>query len=113
MFAQSVRDAFFDYDKYTLRSQDSSVIDQDAAFLGKHPEMKIVIEGHCDERGSEEYNVALGQSRAESLQKVLVNDGISSERIRVISDGKERPFCTESNEQCWQENRRAHLKLDE
>ena len=112
LFEQSIRDTYFDYDKYDLRAQDSTVVQQDAAFLLKYPDMKIVIEGHCDERGSEEYNIALGQNRAESLQKALVNEGIPASRIRVISVGKEKPFCTESNEQCWQENRRDHLKLD-
>ena len=112
LFEQNVKDIFFDYDKYTLRSQDSSTVDQDAAFLAKHPGMKVVVEGHCDERGSEEYNIALGQSRAESLQKALENNGVDASRIRVISYGKERPFCTDSNEQCWQQNRRDHLKLD-
>jgi peptidoglycan-associated lipoprotein len=75
--------------------------------------MKLVIEGHCDERGSEEYNIALGQSRAESMQKAFVTDGIASSRIKVISVGKEKPFCTQSNEACWQQNRRDHLKLDQ
>ena len=112
MFEQNVHDVYFSYDKYTLRPQDSTVVEEDAAFLQKYPDMKLVIEGHCDERGSEEYNIALGQNRAESLQKALVSDGIAANRIRTISLGKEKPFCTESNEQCWQENRRDHLKLD-
>jgi peptidoglycan-associated lipoprotein len=112
LFEQNVHDVFFDYDKYTLRPQDTSVADQDAAFLRKNPDMKVVIAGHCDERGSEEYNLALGQNRAESLQKAFVNDGIAASRIRVISLGKEKPFCTESNEQCYQQNRRDHLALD-
>ena len=74
--------------------------------------MKLVIGGHCDERGSAEYNVALGQNRGESLQKALVSDGVAASRIRVVSYGKEKPFCTESTEQCWQQNRRDHLTLD-
>ena len=74
--------------------------------------MKIVIGGHCDERGSAEYNLALGENRAESFKNALVTNGISASRIRVISYGKEMPFCSESNEQCWQQNRRDHLKLD-
>jgi len=113
LFEQNIHDVYFDYDKYDLRAQDSSVAEQDAAFLKKHSEMKLVIAGHCDERGSEEYNIALGQSRAESLQKALVIDGIAASRIRVIRYGKEKPFCTESNEQCWQQNRRDHLTLDQ
>jgi peptidoglycan-associated lipoprotein len=112
IFDQNVHDVFFDYDKYSLRSEDSSVVQQDAAFLVKHPDMKVLIGGHCDERGSEEYNIALGQNRAETLQKALVSDGVAASSIRVISYGKEKPFCTESNEQCWQQNRRDHLTLD-
>jgi peptidoglycan-associated lipoprotein len=107
-----VNDVYFDYDKADLRPQDSTVTEQDAAFLVKHPDMKLVIEGHCDERGSAEYNLALGQMRAESLQHALVSDGVPASRIRVTSLGKEKPFCTESNEQCWQQNRRDHLRLD-
>ena len=112
LFEQNMHDVYFDYDKFNLRTQDSSVVEQDAAFLVKHPDMKIVIGGHCDERGSAEYNIALGENRAESLQNALVTNGIPASRIRVISYGKEMPFCTESNEQCWQQNRRDHLKLD-
>jgi len=112
LFEQNVQDVYFDYDKFNLRTQDSPVVEQDAAFLLKYPDMKLVIEGHCDERGSAEYNLALGQSRAESLQKALETNGVAASRIRVISYGKEKPFCTESNEQCWQQNRRDHLKLD-
>jgi peptidoglycan-associated lipoprotein len=112
LFERNIKDVFFDYDKFALRTPDAAVAEEDASFLTKHPGMKIVIEGHCDERGSAEYNIALGQSRAESLEKALVNDGVPSARIKVISVGKEKPFCTESNEQCWQQNRRDHLKLD-
>ena len=112
LFKQNVHDTYFDYDKADLRPQDDAVVEQDAAFLVKHPDMKLVVEGHCDERGSAEYNIALGQRRAESLQKALVADGVSASSIRVVSYGKERPFCTESNEQCWQQNRRDHLVLD-
>lgn len=112
LFEQSMHDVYFDYDKFDLRPQDSSVVEQDAAFLVSHPGMRLVIQGHCDERGSEEYNLALGQSRGESLKKALVVDGVLASSIRVISFGKEKPFCTESNEQCWQQNRRDHLALD-
>jgi peptidoglycan-associated lipoprotein len=112
LFQQSIQDVFFDYDKSSLRSQDSSAVDQDAAFLLKHPGMKVVLGGHCDERGSAEYNIALGQERAESLQKALEDKGIPASQLRVVSYGKEKPFCTESNEQCWQQNRRDHFVLD-
>jgi peptidoglycan-associated lipoprotein len=112
LFAQNVQDVYFDYDKSDLRPQASTKVEANAAFLKKYPDMKIVIGGHCDERGSAEYNVALGESRGNSLLKALVDDGIPTGRIRVVSYGKEQPFCTESNEQCWQQNRRDHLVLD-
>lgn len=112
LFEQNMHDIYFDYDKAGIRTQDTSVVEQDSAFLQKYPDIKLVIEGHCDERGSAEYNIALGEKRAESLQKALVNDGIPASRIRVISYGKEKPFCTDSNEQCWQQNRRDHLTID-
>ncbi len=112
LFAQNVHDIYFDYDKYDLRPADASTATQDAAFLKSHPNMKILIEGHCDDRGSAEYNLALGENRAASLKKALINDGVDASRIRVISYGSEKPFCTEENETCWQQNRRDHLKLD-
>jgi peptidoglycan-associated lipoprotein len=112
LFSQNVHDVYFDYDKYDLRSADTSTADQDASFLKSHPGMKILIEGHCDDRGSAEYNIALGQNRAQTLKKALTNDGVDASRVRVISYGEEKPFCTEENESCWQQNRRDHLKLD-
>jgi peptidoglycan-associated lipoprotein len=112
LFTQNIRDVYFDYDKYDLRSGDSSTVDRDATFLKQHADMKIVSEGHCDDRGSAEYNLALGENRAEALKKALVIDGVDANRLRVVSLGKEKPFCTEDNEQCWQQNRRAHVILD-
>jgi len=112
LFAQNVHDVYFNYDKYDLRPADISTAEQDASFLKSHPGMKILIEGHCDDRGSAEYNIALGQNRAETLKKALSNDGVDASRVRIISYGEEKPFCTEENESCWQQNRRDHLKLD-
>jgi len=112
LFAQNVHDVYFDYDKFELRSTDEATAEQDAAFLKSHPGMKVLIEGHCDDRGSEEYNLALGESRAESLKKALVADGVEVSRVKVVSFGEEKPFCSEENDSCWQENRRDHLKLD-
>jgi peptidoglycan-associated lipoprotein len=112
LFTQNIRDVYFDYDKYDLRSGDSSTVARDAAFLKQHTDMKIVIEGHCDDRGSAEYNLALGENRAAEMKKALVNDGVDPSGLRVVSLGKEKPFCTEDNEQCWRENRRAHVILD-
>jgi peptidoglycan-associated lipoprotein len=112
LFKQNVKDVFFDYDKYNLRTGDQQVVTADARFLQQHPAIKVLIEGHCDERGSEEYNMALGDSRASSTRDALTKLGISAGRIRTVSLGKERPFCTEANEQCFQQNRRGHLVLD-
>ena len=111
-FRANVKDIYFDYDKYDVRNDDESVLSQDAAFLKSHPDLKVVIGGYCDERGSDEYNLGLGQNRAASAQKVLVATGIPASRIRVISYGKEKPSCTDNTETCWQENRRAGFSLD-
>ena len=80
--------------------------------LVQHPDIKIVIGGYCDERGSDEYNLVLGQNRAQAAKTALVTAGVAADRIRVISYGKEKPFCTESNEECWQLNRRAGFTMD-
>lgn len=112
LFDKNMQDTYFDYDKYDLGSNDAPVAQADASFLVQHPDMKILVAGHCDERGSEEYNIALGQNRAEALEKALENGGVAASRIRVISYGKEKPFCTDSDEACWHQNRRDHLTLD-
>lgn len=109
LFAQNVKDVFFDYDKYDIRPDAASQIAADAAFLAQHPNMRFLIEGHCDERGSTEYNLGLGDNRASATKEALVKAGVSADRIKTISYGKEKPFCTESNEQCWQQNRRGHF----
>jgi peptidoglycan-associated lipoprotein len=109
MFAQSVKDVFFDYDKYDIRPDAAEQIAANATFLTQHPNLRFLIEGHCDERGSTEYNLGLGDNRANSAKEALVRAGVSADRIRTISYGKEKPFCTESNEQCWQQNRRGHF----
>jgi peptidoglycan-associated lipoprotein len=111
-FKANVQDIFFDYDKYDLRTDAQSTITHDEAYFTGHPNVKILIGGYCDERGSEEYNLALGQKRADSAKKALVDAGVAASRIRIISYGKEKPFCTESNESCWQQNRRAGFSLD-
>ena len=82
------------------------------AATSSHPALKVVIEGHCDERGSDEYNLSLGESRADKIKNGLIREGISSDRIKVVSLGKERPFCSSAeNDACWQQNRRAHFAL--
>ncbi len=109
LFSQNVKDVFFDYDSYDVSAQYEQVLRQDAQFLQQHPNMNFTVEGHCDERGSTEYNLALGDNRATATKQALVQLGIAPGRIRTISYGKEKPFCTESNEECWQQNRRAHF----
>ena len=112
LFARQVKDLYFDYDKYDLRSKDQDTLSADASFLKQHTNLRFVIEGHCDERGSEEYNMALGDNRAETAKKQLISMGVDSSRIKVISYGKEKPFCTADDESCFQQNRRAHFTLD-
>jgi peptidoglycan-associated lipoprotein len=109
LFSQNVKDIYFDYDKYDLRPGDQTTVQANAAFLAQHPNFKFTIEGHCDERGSTEYNLALGDNRANSAKQALVSAGVSADRIKTISYGKEKPVCTESTESCWQQNRRAHF----
>ena len=111
LFERNVKDAFFAYDSYKLDPETTQMIGSDASFLRQHPEVKFAVEGHCDERGSEEYNLALGASRAEAVKQALVAEGIDGQRIATSSAGKEKPFCTESNEECWHLNRRAHFQL--
>ena len=111
-FKANVQDVFFNYDKYDVSSDAKATLTSDAKYLSSHPTAKILIGGYCDERGSNEYNLALGQNRADSAKKVLIDSGVAAARIRVISYGKEKPFCTESNETCWQKNRRAGFSLD-
>jgi peptidoglycan-associated lipoprotein len=104
-------DAFFDYDQSDLREDARSVLAGDAQWLKKHATVQVLIEGHCDERGTAAYNLALGDRRANAAKEYLVSLGIDGSRLRTVSYGKERPFCTESNESCWQKNRRAHLVI--
>lgn len=111
LFSQSVKDVYFDYDKSDVRGDQQASISADAQFFSQHQGMNFTVEGHCDERGSTEYNLALGDQRASAVKSALTAAGVSASRIKTISYGKEKPFCTESNEACWQQNRRGHLVL--
>jgi peptidoglycan-associated lipoprotein len=104
-----LKDIHFHYDKYDIQRGEEGILKENAAFLKKNPKMKIQIEGHCDERGTTEYNLALGERRANSAKKYLVSLGITSDRISTISYGKERPLDRGHNEQAWAKNRRAHF----
>ncbi len=112
LFAQKVKDIFFAYDNSDIRGDEKSVLDADAQFLAAHPDWQLTIEGHCDERGSEDYNMALGQNRAQQVMDALVRQGVRGSSVKLISLGKERPFCSSgNNESCWSQNRRAHFVL--
>jgi peptidoglycan-associated lipoprotein len=108
-----LEDALFDYDKATIRSDATAALRDDVnvirGILADYPVQKLTIEGHADERGSDEYNLALGDQRARAAEEFLSNLGISQTQLTVISYGKERPVCTEASESCWQRNRRAHI----
>jgi peptidoglycan-associated lipoprotein len=105
-------DVFFDTDEFSIRPDQLSTIKNDADFLRQHPEMSIVVEGHCDETGSTEYNLALGDRRAVEVKTALEKAGIKSQRVKTISYGKEQPFCREQSDDCFRMNRRAHIVPD-
>jgi peptidoglycan-associated lipoprotein len=108
-----LNDALFDYDKSTIRDDASTVLKADVGvirdILANYPNQKLLIEGNADERGSEEYNLALGDRRARAAQEFLVSMGIPAAQLSLVSYGKERPICTDKTEDCWQRNRRAHV----
>jgi peptidoglycan-associated lipoprotein len=97
----------FDYDRYQLRDEDRNLLQRQAGWLQKYPQVRVTVEGHCDERGTREYNLALGARRANAVKEYLVSLGVSSGRVDTISYGKERPVCTQSSEDCWAQNRRG------
>ncbi len=109
LFLEEVKDAYFDFNKADIRADAREALGKTADFLRKYPQIKATIEGHCDERGSTEYNVLLGDRRAAAVKNYLVQLGISGDRLNTVSYGKEKPFCGESNEDCWQRNRVGHF----
>ena len=110
-FARRVRDAYFDFDKSDIRPDTRVTLTQTAEFLREYGNVRVLLEGHCDERGSTEYNLGLGDRRANAARDFLISLGIAGDRMQMVSYGKERPICTESNEDCWQRNRRAHFVM--
>jgi len=112
LFLRETHDAFFDYDSAEIRSDARTALQQSADFLKGYPNTRFTIEGHCDERGSTEYNLALGQRRANAVKEYLVSLGIPADHVLTTSWGKEKPFCSESSESCWQQNRRGHFTLN-
>jgi peptidoglycan-associated lipoprotein len=113
MLSGSVVDAYFDYDKSDIREDARAALTKDAdalkAIFASFPDASVTVEGHCDERGSAEYNLALGDRRATAAKEFLVQLGVSGDKLKTISYGKERPQCTDHDETCWQKNRRAHF----
>ena len=97
----------FDYDSYALTDEDKSTLQRQASWLQKYPAVRVTVEGHCDERGTREYNLALGARRANAVKEFLASLGVAASRADTISYGKERPICTDSNESCWAQNRRG------
>ena len=111
-FLKDLGDVYFDYDRFTIRKDAISVLQENAqAMVAGLSDKNIVIEGHCDERGTESYNMVLGERRANAVKEYLVDLGVPGDKLQVVSYGKEKPFCTDQNEQCWQENRRGHFVL--
>ena len=109
--ATQLRPAFFGYDEATLSGDAQDALREAAAWLRDHPEFSLRIEGHCDERGTEQYNLALGERRAFAAKEYLVTLGMNNARLTTVSYGEERPFATGSNEEAWSQNRRAHLMV--
>ena len=108
-----LQDIHFALDKYDLTDKSIATLKQNADYLTDHPNSRIEIQGHCDERGSNNYNITLGERRAQSTKSYLVSRGVDESRIHTISYGEERPFCFESNEKCWYQNRRGHFLIAE
>ncbi len=111
LFAQAAQDIYFDYDKADLRPDSQQVVAHLAEVMRAHPNWKVQIEGNCDERGSTEYNLALGEKRADAARQALAQGGVGADALKTISYGKEKPVCTEANEACWQKNRHDHFTL--
>ncbi len=107
MAVAALKEVYFDFDKYDIRPEDAKTLDANASWLKSNSDNLVLIEGHCDERGTNEYNLALGERRAKATMNYLVSQGIQANRITIISYGEERPVCTEKTEACWAKNRRA------
>src|SRR2546422_609461 len=107
----AVKPIYFDFDQYDIRSDDAKTLAANAEWLKTNPATPVLIEGHCDERGTTEYNIALGERRARAARNYLISSGIAAERISIVSFGAERGLCTESTEGCWSKNRRAIFRV--
>jgi peptidoglycan-associated lipoprotein len=103
------KDIHFDYDKYNVKDEYKPELKSVASWITKNSGTKLSVEGHCDERGTNEYNLALGDRRAKAVKDYLVSLGVPSSKVETISYGEEKPLCTEQTEECWAKNRRAHF----
>jgi peptidoglycan-associated lipoprotein len=111
LFQRNVQDIFFDYDKADIRADQVSKLQMAAAWLKDNGNVRFTIEGHCDERGSEEYNLGLGDRRANAVKEFLISQGLAGGRVNTVSFGEERPQCREQTEECYQKNRRGHFEM--
>jgi peptidoglycan-associated lipoprotein len=109
--AAGLQDVFFEFDRWTISEQGREALQISADWLRANPSKKLTIQGHCDERGTSGYNLVLGEKRARSIRQYLVDLGVKADRLRAVSYGKERPFCQERTEECYQQNRRGHLSV--
>jgi len=109
----NLKDIHFDFDKSNIRPDAARILEANAAWLRSNSNMLVLVEGHCDERGTNEYNLVLGERRARATMNYLVGQGIAQDRLSMVSYGEERPLCTEHNEACWAKNRRAHFRVKE
>ena len=107
----NLSDVFFAHDKHDLTEQSKTVLRNNAEWLKSNPDVRVQVQGHCDERGTNNYNLALGQRRAQSTKNYLVSLGVSKKRINAMTYGEEKPFCVASNEGCWSQNRRGHFMV--
>lgn len=112
-----IQDAYFDYNQHTLRPDAETALKTDAQTLAiiirQYPDYKLTVEGHCDERGSEEYNMALGDARAKQTKEYLATLGLPADQLALVSFGKDKPVCTDHDEACWQKNRRTHITQEQ
>lgn len=106
-----LKDVYFEYDRYDITEDSKSVVKELSQILSKNKNIKVIIEGHCDERGTNEYNLGLGDRRTHTVKNYLMSLGIPSKSIETVSYGEEKPVCKENNETCWSKNRRAHFVL--
>ena len=113
LFLKDMRDAYFDYDSAAIRPDAREALQRSADFLKNYPSANVTVEGHCDERGSTEYNIALGDRRSNAVKQYLISLGVPTNQVLTTSWGKEKPFCAQANETCWQQNRRGHFTLNE